>query len=65
MKHNRQEVIRVENVKPAIEKVLRKTVTDGYLKQIRCVFPSAYNFSWERVRQEFHIHVIAVNEFVP
>jgi hypothetical protein len=34
MKHNRHEMIRVCDVKPAAQNVLRKTFGDDYLKQV-------------------------------
>ena len=34
MKHNRCEVIRVEDVKPLVQNVLRRTFNDEHLKQV-------------------------------
>ena len=34
MKHNRHEIIRVEDIKPLVQNVLRRTFTDEHLKQV-------------------------------
>ena len=42
MLHNRKEAITFEKLKAAVQQMLRKTFTVGYLKQIKTVFPEAY-----------------------
>ena len=42
MLHNRRETITFDKLKEAIQKMLRKNFTVGYLKQIKTVFPEAY-----------------------
>jgi len=49
MLHNRKEAITFEKLKVAVQQMLRKTFTVGYLKQIKTVFPEAYRFAWENV----------------
>jgi len=49
MLHNRQEVITFEKLKLAVQQMLRKSFTVGYLKQIKTVFPEAYRFAWENI----------------
>ena len=44
MLHNRQEAITFEKLKVAVQQMLRKSFTVGYLKQIKTVFPEAYRF---------------------
>ena len=44
MLHNRKEAITFEKLKVAVQQMLRKTFTVGYLKQIKTVFPEAYRF---------------------
>jgi len=49
MLHNRQETITFEKLKLAVQQMLRKSFTVGYLKQIKTVFPEAYRFAWENI----------------
>jgi len=30
--------------------MMRKNFGEKFLKQIKCVFPQAYNYAWEKVR---------------
>ena len=39
MKFNRKEIIRVPDLKPAVQNITRKNFSEFYLRQIRCVFP--------------------------
>jgi len=32
---------------------MRKNFGEKFLKQIKCVFPQAYNYAWEKVRVKF------------
>jgi hypothetical protein len=41
MKHNRHEVIRVEDVKPLVQNVLRRSFNDDHLKQVAASFLTA------------------------
>ncbi len=47
MLYNRSEAISASKIKAALQKATSKTITDNHLKQIRCVFPSAYTYTWE------------------
>ena len=38
MRHNQGSIIRVEDIKPALQNVLRRTVNDEYLKQVTQIF---------------------------
>ena len=56
MKFNRREVIRVADVKPAVQTMIRKTFGEHYLRQIRCVFPKAYQYTWEKILDRLGRH---------
>ena len=56
MKYNRREIIRVSDIKPAVQNILRTTFGDHYLRQIRCVFPKAYIYAWEKVLDRMGRH---------
>jgi len=56
MKFNRQEMIRVPDLKPAMQNITRKTFSEFYLRQIRCVFPKAYKYIWEKVKDRLGRH---------
>ena len=46
---NRQQEIRISLAKENATRALgHKAVTDEHLQQIRCVFPKAYKYSWEK-----------------
>jgi len=49
MLHNRQEIITFDKLKTAVQQMMRKSYSVGYLKQIKTVFPEAYKFAWENV----------------
>jgi hypothetical protein len=38
MKHNRHEIIRVEDIKPLVQNVLRRTFNDEHLKQVETTY---------------------------
>lgn len=65
MKYNRQEIARVEDVKKGVQNATKKDFKDGYLRQIRCVFPTAFAYTWEPAigrygkqrKDEFELHV--------
>ena len=42
MKFNRKEIIRVPDLKPAVQNITRKNFSEFYLRQIRCVFPKVW-----------------------
>ena len=56
MKYNRREIIRVTDIKPAVQNILRKAFGDNYLRQIRCVFPKAYIYAWEKILDRMGRH---------
>jgi len=56
MKFNRKEIIRVPDLKPAVQNITRKTFSDFYLRQIRCVFPKAYKYVWEKINDRLGRH---------
>ena len=56
MKFNRQEMIRVPDLKPAVQNLTRKSFSEFYLRQIRCVFPNAYKYVWEKVLDRLGRH---------
>ena len=56
MKYNRREIIRVTEIKPAVQVIIRKTFLNKYLRQIRCVFPKAYNYTWEKILNRLGCH---------
>ncbi|XP_071548381.1 DNA replication factor Cdt1 [Panulirus ornatus] len=45
--HNRQEVITYSKLKPAVQEMLRRTLHERHLGQIKTVFPLAYIFKQE------------------
>jgi len=65
MKYNRQEIARVEDVKKGVQNATKKDFKDSYLRQIRCVFPTAFAYTWEPAigrygkqrKDEFELHV--------
>ena len=56
MKFNRKEIIRVTDIKPAVQNIMRKNFTNHYLRQIRCVFPKAYHYIWEKINDRLGRH---------
>ena len=56
MKFNRREIIRVDKLKPAVQNIIRKTFQLKYLRQIRCVFPKSYIYSWEKILDRLGRH---------
>jgi len=56
MKFNRKEVIRVADLKPAVQNIIRKTFDNNYLRQIRCVLPKAYIYTWEKILDRLGRH---------
>jgi len=56
MKFNRKEMIRVPDLKPAVQNITRKNFSEFYLRQIRCVFPKAYRYIWEKMNDRLGRH---------
>ena len=56
MKFNRREIIRVADIKPAVQNMIRKTFGEHYLRQIRCVFPKAYHYTWDKILDRLGRH---------
>ncbi|XP_063886979.1 DNA replication factor Cdt1-like [Scylla paramamosain] len=48
--HNRQELITYSKLKPAVQQMLSRTFSEQYLGQIRSVFPLAYFFKQESIK---------------
>lgn len=65
MKYNRQEIVRVEDLRKGVQNATKKDFKDCYLRQIRCVFPAAFAYTWEPTmgrygkqrKDEFEMHV--------
>lgn len=53
MLHNRQEIITYQKLKKGVEEMTRKNFGDKFLPQIKCVFPQAYHYMWEKVKGKF------------
>ena len=49
MLHNRKERIVLEKLTKAVQNMMRKNFGEKFLKQIKCVFPQAYFYAWEKV----------------
>lgn len=47
IKFNRNQAISVRAIKDDVQNAMRKRLTDDQLQQIRCVLPTAYDFTWE------------------
>ena len=66
MKFNRREIVRVSGLKSAVQNIIRKVFENIYLQQIRCVFPKAYAYTWEKILDrlgrhssgEYELHMI-------
>lgn len=56
MKFNRHEIVRVSALKSAVQNIIRKTFHNDYLRQIRCVFPKAYIYTWEKILDRLGRH---------
>jgi chromatin licensing and DNA replication factor 1 len=56
MKFNRREIIRVSAMKPAVQNIIRKTFDNSLLRQIRCVFPKSYIYTWEKILDRLGRH---------
>ncbi|KAG0729771.1 DNA replication factor Cdt1 [Chionoecetes opilio] len=50
MLHNRQELITYSKLKPAVQQMLSRTFSEHYLGQIKSVFPLAYFFKQESIK---------------
>lgn len=48
--HNRQELITYSKLKPAVQQMLSRAFTEHYLGQIKTVFPLAYFFKQESIK---------------
>lgn len=48
--YNRKEAITFRKLKPAVEEMLKKNLTEKHLGQIKSVFEDAYKFSQEKLR---------------
>ncbi|RZC32083.1 CDT1 domain containing protein, partial [Asbolus verrucosus] len=49
--YNRKEVITLVKLKPAVEEMLKKTLTRKHLAQIKYIYPNAYDFRQEKLKQ--------------
>lgn len=50
MLFNRKETITFRKLKPAVQELLRHNFTLEHLAQIKSIYPDAYNFSQEKMR---------------
>lgn len=50
MFYNRKEKITFKKMKPAVVRLIRKSVTETHLAQIHKIYPDSYNFSQEKTR---------------
>ncbi len=50
IKFNRSQAIALTSLKADVQIALRRSLTDKQLKQIRCVLPKAFTFTWEPKR---------------
>lgn len=64
IKFNRNQAISVRAIKEDVQNAMRRPLTDVQLQQIRCVLPTAYDFTWEakkdsrgRPTPDFELHL--------
>lgn len=50
MIHNRKETVTMSKLKPAVQELSRKNLTEYHLGQIKTIFPEAFKFCQEKVR---------------
>ena len=50
IKYNRSQVCHVEDLRKDVQIATRRDFKDSHLRQIRCVFPTAFVYKWERGR---------------
>jgi len=53
MMHNRQEIITFNKLKKGVEEMTKKNFGEKFLRQIKCVFPQAYHYTWEKIVGKF------------
>lgn len=49
--YNRQEIIIFKKVKSGVEQMLKRNITEKHLGQIKCLYPDAYLFHYEKLRE--------------
>ena len=45
----RKEIIDLDKLKKSVQSMTKKNFSEKFLRQIKCVFPLAYNYAWEKV----------------
>ena len=50
MLFNRREPIIFPKLAKSVQDMMRKKFGEKFLKQLKCVFPQAYLYAWEKVR---------------
>ena len=50
---NRMEKITYPKLVKAVQDMMRKNFGEKFLKQIKCVFPQAYFYAWQKVLNKF------------
>ncbi|QQP50313.1 Glycerol3phosphate acyltransferase_ mitochondrial, partial [Caligus rogercresseyi] len=48
LRNNRGECIRLEEILGPVQNVVRSEVTLKHIEQVRCVFPGAFKFFWDK-----------------
>lgn len=48
--YNRKETITFHKLKPAVEEMHRRNLTESHLEQIKCLYPEAFTFKREKMR---------------
>lgn len=49
--YNRKETITFKKLKPAVEEMLKRNLTEKHLGQIRSLYPNAFNYNQEKLRE--------------
>jgi len=55
MLFNRKERIVLPKLTKAVQNMMRKNFGEKFLKQIKCVFPQAYFYAWEKIMGKFGV----------
>eukprot|EP00096_Caligus_rogercresseyi_P011001 TRINITY_DN4187_c0_g1_i1.p1 TRINITY_DN4187_c0_g1~~TRINITY_DN4187_c0_g1_i1.p1 ORF type:complete len:563 (-),score=205.99 TRINITY_DN4187_c0_g1_i1:2525-4213(-) len=53
LRNNRGECIRLEEILGPVQNVVRSEVTLKHIEQVRCVFPGAFKFFWDKKRGRY------------
>ena len=63
MLYNRREQILYPKLAKTVQDMMRKNFGEKFLKQLKCVFPQAYFYAWEKVSLKGWIHGYIFNYF--